>query len=365
VDFDLMRVHPKTIGLMMGYNPERWLKGRDLKVIMRDAREGGRVAPRQFYQHMSAAIAFGNMLMNGYGYHPHLARLIQMYALMQAPQKVYLPDTVTDIHYHDGTQWLSTSDAFRASRRMKSSSWDLYNQIPRVRITYASGLQVWVNYKSGGNWTVQHDGASYTLPDYGWLIAGESEVPQSSSALVARSRPPEDDRNTITGDDSGPRGQAVAPDTSPLLAYSALVNGHRVDYVRCADYIYVNSNGREQPFEYGVINGAVWLKKQPGGAYQVIPCGDLGKWVTRGHWKSTDPSGVLTSDRCLNPPADRGVRKLELDTQALLGVAPDTVAVTARGFDAEAGTPIELPANGNNLVFSPNAETIDYIVSER
>jgi hypothetical protein len=357
VDFDLLRIHPRTIGLMMGYAPERWLKGDNLNAVLQDA--GGRETPEAFYRYLSACMAFGQMAMIGYGYHPPMARLIHLYALMQGPQQVYLPDEVAEIRYHEGTRWLSTSDAFRASRRT-TPGWDLYNQIGRVYVRYQGGLEIWVNYGEDTSWDVTHNGATYTLPNYGWLMASSSPKPKDRVPQDIPNRNPNPDRDY---DDEQDYDYDAATRHSPLLSYSALIDGHRVDYVRCPDYIYVNTGGTLARLDIGRVDGAVWLKRLDNG-WQVIPCGDLGKWVTRGPpWKSGDPAGRLSSDRCLNPPANRGVKLLQLDTRALMGCDAGAVSIEGRAFLTDQTTPIATATEDGLLVIAPTADVVDYILS--
>jgi hypothetical protein len=240
--------------------------------------------------------------------------------------------------------------------------WDLYNQIGRVHVRYQGGLQVWANYGENEPWDVEFNGTTYTLPNYGWLIVGpETEAKQLAHEPAAKRGPLGRLWRWLSGQDD--RVEApVAEATPPLLSYSALVDGHRVDYVRSHDYIYVNTGGQPATLDIGTIDGAVWIKKQANNTCRVIPCGDLGKWVTLGTgWKSLDPAGHLTTDRCLNPPADRGVKTLRLNTEVLLGCKPDATTVTGRSFLTDETTPVETKTQDGMLVLQPTADIIDYI----
>jgi hypothetical protein len=47
-----------------------------------------------------------------------------------------------------------------------------------------------------------------------------------------------------------------------ILAFSAQMDGRRVDYTRCRDYVYLNAGDRPARVEAVEAQGAVWLKRE-------------------------------------------------------------------------------------------------------
>lgn len=301
VDFDLLKIHPLNHGTMMGYAPS---------VFFRDAQQANRLygdkgewpAPVEFHQYVSASLAYGHMLIIGYSYLPPLSRMIQLYALMQGVQKEYLTDRVTEIHYHNGRNFVSTSQALREDSR----------KLGRVRVRYSRGLTVHINYNPEQEWEVE----GYRLPPYGWLITKPGEI----------------------------------------LAFSALIDGRRVDYTRCPEYIYLNAGDRPARVEAVEAQGAVWLKREAKG-WRLVPCGNLGPWD---HFPAEGLPEFHKDMRLKSIPADRGCGAIAVDTRALLSKAPAQVRIQARN---EAYQPATAKVQaGERLSFTPEAGVTDYLL---
>ena len=306
VDFDLLKIHPRAHGTMMGYGPSVFLTEADTATLYSDPGRG--LGPPAFYRYVSASLAYGHMLLLGYGYIPPLARIIHYYALMHAPQREYLTDTVAEISYHDGERFLQTNEALAADAHRKG----------RIRVRYSRGLVVHVNYNPTENWEIDFAGRRFVLPPYGWLIAKPEE----------------------------------------LLTYSALVNDARADYVRCKDYIYLNAG--EGTLREGAVEvcGAVWLKRE-GTAWRVIPCGDLGGWQ---HLRPPDKPPQYLDYQLAGPPPDRGCPRIILDTQALLGRPADEVAVEARNGAAQTVAAHTKVLEDGHLEIVPQGDVVDYVL---
>ena len=304
-DFDLLRIHPKQIGTAMGYSPRCFFGTDALAQYHKDPCKG--TTHRPFYQYVAATLAHGHSAMIGYGYFPALSRTISYYALLSGPQSDYLPDTVADIAWYseEAGEFVSTSEALQTGVREEG----------KLRVTYAGGQVVHVNYHAENEWKLALDGREFLLPPYGWVIRKPGEI----------------------------------------LAYSALVDGRRVDYVECPRYIYLNSG--DQPATEGAVtvDGAVFIKK--GQQLTVIPCGDLGGWK---HVSGEEYS--MFRDRVLDSaPEDRGVRLLRINAGRLMNVG-GTGSVTVRHRDAE-GEAVKtetLPAGAVEL--PPSREVVDYVV---
>jgi len=302
VDFDLLKIHPLNLGTMMGYGPSIFFRRNADKLgpLYRDS--GAGLAPIEFYQYVSASLAYGHMLMLGYSYMPPVSRMIHLYALMQGVQTEYLTDTVSEIHYHDGRKLVTTSQAL----------FDDTQKLGRVRVKYSGGLVVHVNYNAERSWSVE----GYELAPFGWLIVKPGKI----------------------------------------LAFSALVDGRRVDCTRCPEYVYLNSGDRRAKVEALDVQGAVWLKRE-GSKWRLIPCGDLGRW------ESFTPSGLPAFQRDLRrkpAPANRGCGEIAIDTAKLLGKAPTAVRVQARTESGET-VPTRI-TTGRVLTVEPGEDVADYLL---
>ncbi len=282
VDFDLLKIHPFQHGTMMGHHPDRFLSAAEQAQLTADT--GGGQAPEGFYKYVAGSLAYGHMLLLGYWYVPPPARFVHYYALMQGVQSEYLTDNAGAIEYHNGAEFAATSRALQ----------DGSQQMGRVHVRYSRGLSVYVNCNPEKPWKLVADGQSYDLPPYGWLIVKPGEI----------------------------------------LAYSALRDGKRVDFVRCPEYLYLHTGGarvRQGPIE---AEGAVWLKRQ-GASWRVIPCGDLGQWE---RFPAPDLPQRFSDYRPRDIPAKRGCAYLALDISELVGKSSGQVKVTARD---DTGAPVE------------------------
>ena len=300
VDFDLLRIHPLNLGTMMGHSPSIFFR-RDAARLGKLYRDQRGPAPTEFYQYVSASLAYGHMLMLGYSYLPPLARTIQLYALMQGLQGEYLTDIVTGIRYHNGREFVSTSRAL----------FDDTQKLGRVWVQYSRGLSLHVNYNAEAAWTVSTHGGrgSYELPPFGWL----------------------------------------AHKPGHILAFSAVVDGQRVDYVECPEYIYLRADSGPATVRGLRVHGAVWLKRQ-GKGWRLIPCGDLGLW------ERFAPEGLPAHMQDLRlgpPPSDRGCKLVVLDTQALLGKPAAAVTVKPDTGGKPAAAQVEAPAR-LRLILQPD-----------
>lgn len=304
LDFDLLKLHPYQIGTMMGYGPTNLLSEEEVKTL---GTSHEMPAPKAFYKHVATSLAYGHMTMLGYGYFPPLQRSLQYYALMQGLQQEYLPDRVAKIEYWDGKQFLPTSPALQADAHKRG----------QVRVTYQGGLVVTVNLSPTELWTVTQAGQDYTLPPYGWVISRAAHKP----------------------------GGAGAPPASlAVLAYSALVDGQRLDYVSCPEYVYLNTGDKQRHVGPLEVNGAAWLKRE-GKGFRLIPCGKLGYW-------SAD-------QRLEKIPADRGCPVLIVDTRTLGLPQPQVTALGEMNEKQTAST--EVLADGR-LKFTVTDQTRAFLL---
>jgi hypothetical protein len=317
VDFDLLRIHPFAHGTMMSYAPGNFLGETSAAKREVYADDGRGVAPLGFYQYLAASLAYGHMLMAGYGYIPRLSRFIELYALMQGVQREYLTDRAVEISYHDGTDYLPTSQAVAAGSYV----------LGRVCVRYSRGLRVRVNYNPTMPWTVSVEGREYLLPPFGW----------------------------------------VADKPGEILAFSALLNGQRVSYTSCPEYIYLNSGATVAQVAGLEVDGAVWLKRERR-AIRLIPCGDLAAWDV------FEPADLLRRPgrpatalpfwdlRQAQPPADRGCRRIVVDCEALLGKPASAVRIRAHDSAGQRTAPTLRRLDATRLQVLPDATTLDYLL---
>jgi hypothetical protein len=302
VDFDLRKIHPLNLGTMMGYSPEVFL-GTDKEAMASLWQDRGVMpAPGPFYHYVATSLAYGHMLMLGYSYLPPLSRMVHLYALMQGLQTEYLTDTVAEIRYHDGNGFVSASQALLAGTLAER----------RLRVRYRRGLTLHVNLNPATVWSVE----GYELPPFGWLA-------------------------------TGPNG---------ILAYSALVEGQRVDAVRCPAYVYLAAGARPARLGALEVQGAAWLKREAAG-WRLIPCGDLGPWQS---FPAAGLPAFQKDLRLAQVPALRGVTFLALDTQALLGRA--ATATTVQAFTAEGEPAPAATTATDRLVIQTAPEAVDYLI---
>ncbi|HSV72684.1 MAG TPA: hypothetical protein VLH79_02880 [Chthonomonadales bacterium] len=134
-----------------------------------------------------------------------IQRACRSYYLLQQVQARYGLQAPRRIAYWDGMRLRTVSEAV-----------DL--DLPRTRrqmlVEYPGGLTLWVNDHPTETWTVTVGSQRVTLPPAGWA----ARQPQ----------------RTVEG---------RAPYATPLLALSALDGPGRRDYVRCADYTYLDGRG--------------------------------------------------------------------------------------------------------------------------
>jgi hypothetical protein len=187
--------------------------------------------PRVYGQRRAFLIAYGMGDMQitfpgvGYAGAPNtFSGFLKNYFLFYAYQQSCMPANVTAIQYYDdaGKPW-DTSAAIKRNLVEKG----------RLRVTYDNGLDVWVNYSSKDDWRVNCQGQEYLLPPYGFVFA--------------------------QGDD--------------LLGFAALRDGVKLEYIRCPDYVYLDTHGKEVTVDDVTANGEVLIKRDGKDGLYVIPTG--------------------------------------------------------------------------------------------
>ena len=219
VDFDLLKLHPLCCNFGMG-NPEMFF-GRGQRLGSTPEEREPRLD-----QFLAATLAFGHtgfLILEG-----GITNTVRSYFNLQQVHKHYAQETAEEIRYADAEGNLLETSAAVATEAFRRS---------QIRTRYSNGLTVWVNGHPSETWHTPHG----ELPPHGWFVQGAPEV--------------------------------------ELTAFSALLDGHRVDYVDSPAYLYADGRGRFTRFDRLATDGQVIAHKRDGGVLEVIPvagCADFG-----------------------------------------------------------------------------------------
>jgi hypothetical protein len=154
LDFDLLRIHPQMVNHGMGYY-ERWFRNGYSHVPGRDS-----CAPFQIDKYRAQELAYGHAGFIGNLATNNIQWIAKEHNLMHPVQRLYGTAKATRIDYEVAGQFVTASVALAVNAR------------DRQRITYDSGLRVWVNWGEEP-WEVE----GRTLPQWGFLALGpETEV---------------------------------------------------------------------------------------------------------------------------------------------------------------------------------------------
>ena len=221
VDFDLLKLHPLEVDIGMGYGRDEYRYDPHAKNV-----DDG------LDRFLCAVIAFGHSGVRYRRWPPSVDRepekfdpedplaekkqvVARTYFMIQQLASRYAMTPVRSIGYWDGDQLLDTSQAIRSDAVKRS----------QVAVEYENGLRVFANGSLEHTWRVEADGTTYDLPPNGWLA--------------------------IQGKD--------------FLEYSALRDGHRVDYVHSPVYTFADGRGTATDFGDVKATDAVIVLHNRGG----------------------------------------------------------------------------------------------------
>ncbi len=154
LDFDLLRLHPQMVNHGMGYY-ERWFRRGYDHVPGVDS-----CAPFQIDKYRAQELAYGHAGFIGNLSTANLQWVAKEHNLMHPVQRLYGTAKASRIEYEVAGQFVTASVALSVDCRT------------RQRITYDSGLRVWVNWDVEP-WLVE----GRTLPQWGFLALGpDTEV---------------------------------------------------------------------------------------------------------------------------------------------------------------------------------------------
>jgi len=213
VDFDLRKLHPLCCNFGMGNLGMFY--GRHEGLGATPAQREARLD-----RFLAATLAFGHtgfLVMEG-----GMTNAVRSYFNLQQVHAAYAEATVDEIRYADGHGNLLDSSAAVAGGAFRRS---------QIATTYSNGVRVLVNGHQTETWkTPEAD-----LPPNGWY----------------------------------------AEDTKghKLIAFSAVVDGHRADYVDSPAYVYADGRGQFTRFEKAAADGQMIAHKRADGTVEVIPVG--------------------------------------------------------------------------------------------
>ena len=236
VDFDLRKLHPLCCNFGMG-NPGMFY-GRE---------ENTGKTPEERDAHLdrflAATLAFGHtgfLVMEG-----GIENAVRSYFTVQQVHAAYAQQTAAEIRYADASGRLLdvtaavAGDAFRRSQ---------------VATHYADGLQVLVNGHPSESWRIS------VPPAVGLLFGPRDYDPR---------------RNIGATLELPPNGWFVRSAHGGFLALSALMDGHRSDYVDSSAYLYADGRGTFTRFPAAASDGKIIVHgdRRDNGSLEVIPVG--------------------------------------------------------------------------------------------
>ncbi|GAB4136228.1 MAG: hypothetical protein Kow0040_22130 [Thermogutta sp.] len=247
-DFDLRKLHPLCCNFGMG-NPGMFFGNAGL----------GKTAEERetrLDRFLAATLAFGHtgfLVLDG-----GIPTAARSYFNLQQVHAAYAQAVAEDIRYADRDGKLLDSSTAVATGAFERS---------QIRTRYSNGLTVSVNGHPKEDWEV--DGM--VLPPNGWL---------------ARS------------------------DDGQLLAYSALAEGRRVDYVDSPAYVYADGRGRFTRFPKAACDGQLIAHKRGQDRFEVIPVGACREFAIGLDGRSADVTALDEEGVELGPAETRLSRGL-------------------------------------------------------
>jgi hypothetical protein len=149
LDFDLLKLHPQMVNHGMGYY-ERWFTAG---YSHRFGWDTG--TPEQVDKYRAQELAYGHAGFIGAAQVDNVQWVAKEYCLMHPVQALYGAAKVRDLEYCVDGRWVNASVALALDERL------------RQRITYDTGLTVWVNW-APEPWEVE----GRLLPQWGFLALG-------------------------------------------------------------------------------------------------------------------------------------------------------------------------------------------------
>jgi len=249
VDFDLRKMHPLCCNFGMG-NLGMFF-GRE--ETLGDTPEEQEARLDQF---LAATLAFGHtgfLVMEG-----GIANGVRSYFSVQQIHANYAQETAVDIRYADEQGKLLATSAAVASGAYKRS---------QIVTQYSNGLTVAVNGHPTETWKLPDT----VLPPNGWYAKDKA---------------------------------------GKLLGFSAIVDGHRADYVDSPAYLYANGRGRPTRFAKALCDGQLVGNKRSDGRIELIPVGKCTTFAVSLDGRSATAVALTEDGKELGPTETRLSRGL-------------------------------------------------------
>ena len=309
VDFDLLKMHPLCCNFGMGNLGMFY--GRDVGIGKTpEERE------RRLDRFLAATLAFGHtgfLVFEG-----GFENAVRSYFNLQQVHAHYAQETATSIRYADEEGDLLDTTAAVASGAFRRS---------QVAVEYSNGLKVIVNGHPSETWTTP----DAVLPPDGWYVEKRGQDPFSPPPDAPKSNPQEPKKGPVPF----------------LLAYSAMVDGRRADYVDSPAYRYADGRGRFTRFDKVACDGQLIVHKHADGACEVIPVGDCSDFGVSFDGRTATAVALDEAGDELGPAETRLSR-------GLVYVVPIDGAMSYR---LAPGAPPEVKATCDRLAVVPGEKT--------
>ena len=214
VDFDVRKLHPLSCNFGMGSIEMFYGGGQGLG-------SNGADPTVRLDRFLAATLAFGHtgyLILDG-----GMPNAVRSYFSLQQLHAAYAEEKVADIRYADAEgRLLETSEAVATDAFRRS----------QLVVRYGNGLTVTVNGHPQETWKTPE----MFLPPNGWYVHGDT-----------------------------PRGK--------LVGWSAMIDGHRADYVDSPAYLYANGRGRLTRFDRVICEDQLIVLKRSNGEMELIPVG--------------------------------------------------------------------------------------------
>ncbi len=216
VDFDLRKIHDLCCNFGVGNVGMFFGEKTDLGATPQAIRSS-------LDRFLAATLVFGHpgfLLRRG-----GIENTLRSYYMLQQIAERYTLAPAKSIQYFDGTRLIDTSAAVAGGAYKRS----------QVAVEYEGGVNVIVNGSTIEDFHVHWKGRDIALPPngyQGWTDDGEIEV------------------------------------------FSSLHDGHRVDYARTTQYIYLDGRGESTRFPNAAASGAAVCRFEKDGCYEIIPMGN-------------------------------------------------------------------------------------------
>jgi hypothetical protein len=249
VDFDLRKLHPLCCNFGMG----------NLGMFYGERRGLGKTpAEREarLDRFLAATLAFGHtgfLVLDG-----GMPTAVRSYFNLQALHAAYAQATAAEIRYANAQGNLLDTSAAVATGAFERS---------QVRTRYSNGVTVTVN---------GHEKEPWKTPD----------------ALLP------------------PNGWCAKSDDGKVVAYSALVDGHRADYVDSPAYLYADGRGRFTRFAKAACDGQLIAHKRADGTMELIPVGQCKEFAISLGGASASAVALDEEGRTLGPAQTKFSRGL-------------------------------------------------------